>query len=185
MPFWALSVLYAWKGFENNKTLDWLLFGLFAALGILSKYLFIYLLAAMDIFFCYMIIRKKANFKSLISLIPFFLILFPHLIWLTENDYITITYGLQRTGTGDQNFLDHFLHPLIFLAKQFGILIPLFVMFLAPIFLILPRNPGTLSGFWGFSSKNEKLSNNTFYNPSYHEELLIIFLKCHFKISPS
>jgi len=130
LPFYALSVLYAWKGFENNKTLDWLLFGLFAALGILSKYLFIYLLAAMDIFFCYMIIRKKANFKSLISLIPFFLILFPHLIWLTENDYITITYGLQRTGTGDQNFLDHFLHPLIFLAKQFGILIPLFVMFL-------------------------------------------------------
>ena len=62
LPFYALSVLYAWKGFENNKTLDWLLFGLFAALGILSKYLFIYLLAAMDIFFCYMIIRKKANF---------------------------------------------------------------------------------------------------------------------------
>jgi len=128
LPFWALSVLYAWKGFKDNKILDWLLFGLFAALGILSKYLFIYLLIAMDVFFFYMIIKKKVNFKSLISLIPFFLILFPHLIWLTENDYITITYGLNRTGTGDQNFLDHFLHPFIFLAKQTGILIPFFVM---------------------------------------------------------
>jgi len=128
LPFWALSVLYAWKGFKDNKILDWLLFGLFAALGILSKYLFIYLLIAMDVFFFYMIIKKKVNFKSLISLIPFFLILFPHLIWLTENDYITITYGLHRTGTGDQNFLDHFLHPFIFLAKQTGILIPFFVM---------------------------------------------------------
>jgi len=128
LPFWALSVLYAWRGFKDNKILDWLLFGLFAALGILSKYLFIYLLAAMDIFLCYMIIKKKTNFKSLISLIPFFLILFPHLIWLTENDYITITYGLHRTGTGDQNFLDHFLHPVIFLAKQIGILIPFFIM---------------------------------------------------------
>ena len=128
LPFWALSVLYAWKGFKDNKILDWLLFGLFAALGILSKYLFIYLLIAMDVFFFYMIIKKKVNFKSLISLIPFFLILFPHLIWLTENDYITITYGLNRTGIGDQNFLDHFLHPFIFLAKQTGILTPFFVM---------------------------------------------------------
>ena len=130
LPFWALSVLYAWKGFKDNKILDWLLFGSFAALGVLSKYLFIYLLAAMDIFLCYMIIKKKVNFKSLISLISFFLILLPHLIWLTENDYITITYGLHRTGTGNQNFLDHFLHPVIFLAKQIGILMPFFVMFL-------------------------------------------------------
>jgi len=128
LPFWALSVLYAWRGFKNNKTIDWLLFGLFAAIGILSKYLFIYLLIAMDVFFAYMIIKKKVNLKSLISLIPFFLILLPHLIWLTENDYITITYGLHRTGTGDQNFLDHLFHPIIFLGKQIGILIPFFIM---------------------------------------------------------
>jgi len=128
LPFWALSVLYAWRGFKNNKTIDWLLFGLFAAIGILSKYLFIYLLIAMDVFFAYMIIKKKVNLKSLISLIPFFLILLPHLIWLTENDYITITYGLHRTGTGDQNFLDHLFLPIIFLGKQIGILIPFFIM---------------------------------------------------------
>ena len=41
LPFWALSILYSWKGFKYNKTIDWLLFGLFAALGILSKYLLI------------------------------------------------------------------------------------------------------------------------------------------------
>ena len=50
----------AWKGFKNNKTIDWLLFGLFAALGVLSKYLFIYLLIAMDVFFYYMIVKKKS-----------------------------------------------------------------------------------------------------------------------------
>ena len=129
LPFWALSVLYGWRGFKDNKTIDWLLFGLFAALGILSKYLFIYLLVAMDVFFYYMIIKKKIKLKSLISLIPFFLILLPHIIWLTENNYITITYGLHRTGSGDQNFLDHIINPLIFLGKQIGILIPFFVMF--------------------------------------------------------
>ncbi len=130
LPFWALSVLYCWRGFKDNKTFDWILFGLFAGLGILSKYLFIYLLIAVDVFFIYMIVKKKINFKCLVSLIPFFLILLPHIIWLTNNDYITITYGLHRTGTGDQNFLDHLFHPIIFLGKQIGILIPLFIMFL-------------------------------------------------------
>ena len=71
LPFWALSVLYAWKGFKDNKTIDWLLFGIFAAIGILSKYLFIYLLIAMDVFFYYMIIKKRVNFKSLIFLYLF------------------------------------------------------------------------------------------------------------------
>jgi len=130
LPFWALSVLYCWKGFKDNKTSDWLLFGFFAGLGILSKYLFIYLGLAFDLFLLYMIVKKKINFRCLISLIPFFLVLLPHLIWLTENDYTTITYGLHRTGTGEQNFLDHLLHPIIFLAKQTVILVPFFVMFL-------------------------------------------------------
>jgi 4-amino-4-deoxy-L-arabinose transferase-like glycosyltransferase len=130
MPFWALTVLYLWKGFKDNKIIDWLLVGLFSGLGFLSKYLFIYLGLAMDIFILYMIYKKKVDFKCLVSLIPFLIVLLPHLIWLTENNYITITYGLDRTGTGDQNFLDHIIHPLIFLGKQIGILIPFFLMLL-------------------------------------------------------
>jgi 4-amino-4-deoxy-L-arabinose transferase-like glycosyltransferase len=128
LPFWSLSVLYFWKGYKTNKTNDWLLFGLFAALGVLSKYLFIYLLAAIDIFFIILIINKKFNIRCLISLIPFFLVLLPHLIWLTENNYSTITYGLHRTGASDQNFLDHLFYPFMFLGKQIGILIPFFLM---------------------------------------------------------
>jgi len=130
MPFWALTVLYLWKGFKDNKIIDWLLVGLFAGFGFLSKYLFIYLGLAMDVFLIYMIYKKKIDFKCLVSIIPFLIVLFPHLIWLTENNYITITYGLDRTGTGDQNFLDHIIHPLIFLGKQIGILIPFFLMLL-------------------------------------------------------
>jgi surface polysaccharide O-acyltransferase-like enzyme len=64
----------------------------------------------------------------LVSLIPFLIVLLPHLIWLSKNDYITITYGLHRTGTGEQNLLDHIIHPMIFLGKQIGILIPFFLM---------------------------------------------------------
>jgi 4-amino-4-deoxy-L-arabinose transferase and related glycosyltransferases of PMT family len=129
MPFWSLTVLYAWKGFKNNKIIDWFLVGLFAGFGFLSKYLFIYLALGIDIFLIYMIYKKKIDFKCLVSLISFLIVLLPHLIWLTENNYITITYGLDRTGTGNQNFLDHIIHPLIFLGKQIGILTPFFLMF--------------------------------------------------------
>ena len=147
LPFWALSVLYAWKGSKDNKTLDWLLFGLFAALGILSKYLFIYLLVAMDVFFSYMLIKKKINLKSLIFFISFFLVLLPHLIWLTENDYVTITYALHRTETGNQNLLDHLFHPIIFLGKQIGILVSFFLM----VFFLVQRIKTK------FNFKDEKL----------------------------
>jgi len=77
-----------------------------------------------------MIYKNKfnINFKSFISIIPFFIVLLPHLIWLTENNYITITYGLHRTGAEDPNVLNHIKHPLIFLGKQIGILIPFFLM---------------------------------------------------------
>ena len=130
LAFWALTVYYCWKGFEKNDYASWLLFGFFSGLGVLSHYLFIYLLCAMDVFFIYLIINKKINFKCLISYVPFLLVLFPHLIWLTENNYITIIYALHRTGLSEPNFLDHFIHPLIFLGKQIGILAPFFLMVL-------------------------------------------------------
>jgi len=133
LPFWALAVYYCWEGIKKNENKSWLLFGLFAALGILSKYLFIYLLVAIDIFFIYLIIKKKFNPKCFISLVPFFLVLTPHLIWLIENNYITITYGLNRAVTEEPNLLNHFYYPLQLIAKQIGVLIPFFIMLLFAI----------------------------------------------------
>ena len=131
LPFWALTVYYCWKGLKQNDITSWLLFGLFAGLGILSKYLFIYLLVALDVFFIYLIINKKFSSNCFISLISFFIVLVPHLIWLVDNDYTTITYALHRTGIENSNFfINHISYPLIFLGKQIGILIPFFIMFL-------------------------------------------------------
>ena len=133
LPFWALCVYYSWKLFDKQqvtfKDCFWL--GVFAAIGFLSKYLFIYLLIAIDLLFFYVIFikkYKKFDFKYLISLEVFIVLLVPHLIWLTNNNYITITYGLARTGLENSSFLDHIVYPLIFLGKQAGILIPFFIM---------------------------------------------------------
>ena len=133
LPFWALSVYYSWKLFDKQKISfkDCFWLGVFASIGFLSKYLFIYLLIAIDLLFFYIIFikkYKKFDFKYLISLEVFIVLLVPHLIWLTNNDYVTITYGLARTGLENSSFLDHFVYPLIFLFKQVGILIPFFIM---------------------------------------------------------
>ncbi len=133
LPFWALCVYYSWKLFDKQKIdlKDCLWLGVFAAVGFLSKYLFIYLLIAIDLLFFYVIFikkYKKFDFKYLITLEVFIILLVPHLIWLTNNDYITITYGLARTGLESTSLLDHIFYPVIFLAKQIGILIPFFIM---------------------------------------------------------
>jgi len=133
IPFWSLSIFYLWKGIKSNKILDWIFLGLFAGLGFLSKYLFVYLGLAIAVLLIYLIINKKTNFKCLVSLIPFFLILSPHVIWLSENDYVTITYGLMRTGSDEVNIFNHLMHPFIFLLKQIGILIPFLLMILVLI----------------------------------------------------
>jgi hypothetical protein len=52
----------------------------------------------------------------------------PHLIWLTNNDYVTVMYGLTRTGLENSNLLDHIVYPIIFFVKQIGILFPFFIM---------------------------------------------------------
>ena len=133
LPFWALSVYYSWKLFDKQQVSfkDCFLLGVFAAIGFLSKYLFVYLLIAIDLLFFYVIFikkYKKFDFKYLISLEVFIVLLIPHLVWLTNNDYITITYGLARTGLENSNLLDHITYPLIFLGKQLGILIPFCIM---------------------------------------------------------
>jgi 4-amino-4-deoxy-L-arabinose transferase-like glycosyltransferase len=128
LPFWTLTVFYCWKGIKQNDYISWLLFGFFAGFGVLSHYLFFYLLMALSIFFIYMMFKKKFNSKSLISLIAFSIVLLPHLIWLTENDFISINYALHRTGLEELTFLNHLYYPIIFLAKQIGIMVPFFIM---------------------------------------------------------
>ena len=128
LPFWALTVYYCWKGIKEKEVSNWLLFGLFAACGVLSKYLFIYLLVAIDIFFIYLISTKKFNYKSLVSIVSFFIILSPHIVWLFDNNFTTFAYAFKRTGLETAQFLDHIYNPAIFLAKQIGILIPFFLM---------------------------------------------------------
>ena len=133
LPFWSLVVYYSWKIYDSKeiKFKDCFLIGFFAAIGFLSKYLFIYLLVSIILLFIYLIFykkNKKFDFKYIISLEVFIVFLVPHLVWLFNNDFITITYGLKRTGLEDPSIFDHIKYPFLFLFKQIGILIPFFFL---------------------------------------------------------
>ena len=136
LPFWALSVYFFWKSINFNKKMDWVLLGVFSAIGFLSKYLFIYLLLSL---FIYFLINLK-KFKKLIpnyflSLIITLILLLPHIIWLFNNNFVTILYGINRSGLTDFEIIDHLKNPLIFLIKQCLILSPFFLM----VFIILKK----------------------------------------------
>ena len=133
LPFWSLVIYYSWKIYEAKeiKFIDCFLVGLFGAIGFLSKYLFIYLLISIDLLFFYLIFFKKTkkfDFKYLISLEVFIVLMIPHFIWLYNNEFITILYGLKRVGLEQSGILNHLHYPIVFLFKQIGILIPFFFL---------------------------------------------------------
>jgi 4-amino-4-deoxy-L-arabinose transferase-like glycosyltransferase len=133
LPFWSIAVFYSWRIFNQKEinVKDCILLGFFGAIGFLSKYLFIYLLSSIVLLFLYFIFYKKIkkfDFKYLISIEVFIVLLIPHLIWLNDNEHITVTYGLKRTGLEQSDILDHIKYPIIFILKQIGLLIPFFVL---------------------------------------------------------
>ena len=133
IPFWALTVYFSWKVFNQRipSVKDCVLVGLFAAGGFLSKYLFIYLLISIDLLFIYLIFTRKErkfNFNYIFSIEVFLVLLIPHVIWLFDNEFITITYGLARSGIETSNIVDHFNYPIVFLLKQIGIILPFIFM---------------------------------------------------------
>ncbi len=133
LPFWALTVYLSWKLYmkKDTNTVILILLGITAAIGFLTKYLFAYLLLSVLIIFAYeffIIKTRKIDFKHYLPIEIFFVLLVPHLIWLFQNDFVTIKYAFNRAGLIDYNFLNHLKFPIIFLIKQIGILIPFFIL---------------------------------------------------------
>ena len=128
LPFWALSIYFTWRCIKSDKSFDYILLGLFVGLGFLSKYLFIYLILGIKLLFLYSLIKKKINsYKFLLAGITAIIVIIPHLIWLFDNNYITLKYGIHRTG-GVGDITAHFIFPLTFILKQIIILLPLLIM---------------------------------------------------------
>ena len=128
LPFWALSTLFAWRCIKYDKIFDYVFLGLFMGLGFLSKYLFLYLILGIKFLFIFLFVKNKIkSFKFIITGLVSLIIVSPHLIWLIDNNFVTVFYGLKRTSL-DESFFNHIIFPVVFFVKQLGILFPFFLL---------------------------------------------------------
>ena len=128
LPFWSLAVYFTWRSIKYDNYQDYIFLGVFCGLGILAKYLFLYLIAGINLLFFYYILKKKIKiFHIFLSTLACLMIIAPHIVWLVDNNFTTITYGIQRTSS-DGNLIDHIIYPLSFILKQIGLISPFFFM---------------------------------------------------------
>jgi 4-amino-4-deoxy-L-arabinose transferase-like glycosyltransferase len=132
LPFWALTLLCVWRGLNRSSTPAWVLAGLFTGLGFLSKYIFLFLAFAI-IAMVLMVRPFRASLKTPGPYLAAGLalaVVAPHLYWVVENDFITISYGMARVHADRGFFGNHLYYPLKFLVGQSLILIPVGIMLL-------------------------------------------------------
>lgn len=129
IPLWIGTVYFFFKSIKNNKITDWIFLGTFSALGVLTKYIFAYLLISL---FFYLIFissnKKRINFNFLYALLTFFLITAPHFQWLIQNDFTTIYYALKRGGLNEVGIYNHLLNPFKFLINQITVILPFLLL---------------------------------------------------------
>ena len=136
IPLWIGTVYFFLKSIKKNKISDWIFFGAFSALGFLTKYIFAYLLISLFFYLIFILIKdKKIKLNFFYALLTFFLIITPHFIWLTQNDFTTIYYALKRGGLNEVSIYNHLLNPFKFLINQIIILLP----FILLIYLLIKK----------------------------------------------
>lgn len=130
LPFWALTIFLSYKFFKNEKNTKYLVaLGICGAIGLLSKYLFIYLLFGLKFYFLNKIYKNGFKFIYILPGLVLLACISPHLNWLLDNNFSTISYALKRAGQ-EKDFVDHIYQPIIFILKQVGILSLLFLSLL-------------------------------------------------------
>ena len=135
-PFWALAVLFLYRALTRDSTaasnLNWLLTGLMIGLGMNSKY-YIGILVLTMLVVPILIPQTRSSLKTAgpyLLTVAALLVFLPHLIWMMQNEFITIQYVFRRSGEQDSNgaLLRHVVAPLRFLGMQLGAFVPMLVL---------------------------------------------------------
>lgn len=123
-PLWVMAIYYFYKSINNNRTIDWILFGAVSGLAFLGKYQIIFLFAAM---FLYLLADRRNVFRQkgmYLSVLVGGLLILPHVIWLFQNDFFSFGYMIERTHAHAGNLpvilikLRHIFFPIKFVVGQ-------------------------------------------------------------------
>ncbi|WP_437186035.1 glycosyltransferase family 39 protein [Planctomicrobium sp. SH668] len=127
---WSLSIYSFYTALTNERRRYWAATGLCLALGFLASYGTLLLLLTMFIF---TLINDRARrcwdsswpFLSGIAMVTF---LMPHLVWLAQNQFLTVQAGIERSAS----VAHHLIQPLSFLGTQLLCVVPV-ILLLTPL----------------------------------------------------
>jgi len=139
-PCWALAALFLYRALTRDassvRNLNWILTGAVIGLGMLSKYNMGVLVLSM-MFIPVLLRRSRSSLKTVgpYLLVGLALLIFlPHLVWMIQNEFVTIKYAFRRSGDpAVGGVLGHLLAPMSFMGAQLGAVIPMLVLTLPMI----------------------------------------------------
>jgi 4-amino-4-deoxy-L-arabinose transferase-like glycosyltransferase len=123
---WGLTILFFYRALsENNTAWNWMLTGLFAGLGIMTKYYTALLLLSMLLLLLRYRTTRQLFKKPAIYCggFIFIAIITPHFIWLCQHDFVTLNYAVDRVSSPPA-WLNHIFYPTQFVWQQFETILP-------------------------------------------------------------
>ncbi len=118
---WPACTYHFYLGVKNNRLHDWLLFGLFAGLNLLNKYVSGALLFSLGLYLlcCRQGRLRLSSWKLYIGALVALTLFLPHFVWLYNHDFFVIDYFLGRASGHNLPYgLGHIVYPLRFLLAQ-------------------------------------------------------------------
>lgn len=130
LPFWAWGWYWAMHAVENRRVLPWVGLGLCVGLGALAKYIAVFMLIPLFSAWylrgqLWKVLRNPGLWLAGVISVVIFL---PHLFWMYEHDWVTLTYGLDRTGSEESAWWQHLWFPLDYVLSNVAVLIPMLVI---------------------------------------------------------
>jgi hypothetical protein len=125
--FWAWTMALFWRALTRDRAVWWGLTGVAAGLGFLAKYSIGVLLATL---LAYLLLspsgrRQFARPGFYIGLAAFLAVIAPHLIWLLQNDFVTLSYLAERGGETLIGPSGHLVGPISLLGDQLFAIAPM------------------------------------------------------------
>lgn len=124
--FWSLTLYLFIKALEEDKLFYWVLLGLSAGLGMLSKYNMAFFLVSVLLV---MVLHReyREHFKNrnfYIALLLSFIVFSLNLYWQFQNDFVSFVHTKEISNIESELF--HFNKFLEFIGSQFAIMGPIF-----------------------------------------------------------
>lgn len=141
---WPACAYYFYQGIKNNRLYDWLIFGFFAGLNVINKYVSGILLFCLGL---YLLGTKEGrnilkSWKIYCGAFLSLVIIMPHLVWLYNHDFFVIDYFLGRAGSNNLPYgLGHVVYPLKFLGAQIITALATLLIFAVSYYHRKQKNP--------------------------------------------